>query len=425
MDADWGSMPDTQDTIRIQIHLSEDIIVRKLKKNERLSAGSDTQDVFLIGSRGIPSRYGGFETFVQNLTRFRHDPRIQYHVARLAEDSSRFEYQGAEVFDIPIPKLGKATAVVYDVAAMLHSLHFCRKHKEIKHPVFYILACRIGPLARIFAHAVHRLGGICYLNPDGHEWKRSKWSPLVRRYWKFSEGLMVKHADLVICDSRRIEQYIKNEYRAYTPRTTFISYGSDTTPSSLTVDNETWQGWAERFGVTPGEYYLVVGRLVPENNYAVIIREFIRSASTKKLVIISTGNVGLLNELDEKYHYRSDPRVAFVGTMYDPELLKLTRENAFAYIHGHEVGGTNPSLLESLGHTDVNLLYDVAFNYEVAEESALYWTKAPGNLARLINRVDAMPEAERKAYGERARDRMQEAYSWEGVVDAYEKLFLQ
>ena len=112
--------------------------------------------------------------------------------------------------------------------------------------------------------------------------------------------------------------------------------------------------WLTEKGLTPNEYYLVVGRFVPENNVETIIREFMASDTTKDLAIITTENPKLYAELEEKLHFSADPRIKFVGTVYDQELLKKIRENAWAYIHGHQVGGTNPSLLEALARRERN-----------------------------------------------------------------------
>ena len=133
----------------------------------------------------------------------------------------------------------------------------------------------------------------------------------------------------------------------------------------------------------------------------------------------------LYDELEQKLHYRSDPRIQFVGTVYDQELLMKIRENAYAYFHGHEVGGTNPSLLEALGCTDLNLLLGVGFNREVAEDSALYWTKEPGDLAALIEKADALPAEDIADLGRKAKNRIATAYSWQFITDEYKTLFLK
>jgi rhamnosyltransferase len=172
------------------------------------------------------------------------------------------------------------------------------------------------------------------------------------------------------------------------------------------------------------EYYLVVGRFVPENNYETMIREFMKSSSKKNFAIITNMNDKFLSELEEKLHFKQDSRIKFVGTVYNQELLMKIRENAYGYFHGHEVGGTNPSLLEALGSTSLNLLLDVGFNREVALEAAIYWNKDDGNLARLIDRADSFAAEKIQAMGKMAKARIKDAYSWEYVADEYEKVLL-
>ena len=380
--------------------------------------------VFVIGSKGIPAAYGGFETFVEKLTLYKVSDKIHYHVARMAEDDMRFAYNGASVFDIKVPYIGPARAVACDLIALRRCIHYCKVHKEIQHPIFYVLACRIGPFIAQFRREIHALGGVLFVNPDGHEWKRAKWSKPIRRYWKYSEGLMVKNADLLICDSKNIEKYIRTTYKKYSPKTTFIAYGSEDEASPLADDAPAFTDWLSAHGLTAGNYYLVVGRFVPENNFETMIREFMRSDSEKDFAIITTTNGRFYNRLQEALSFEKDPRIKFVGTVYDPALLGKIRENAYAYFHGHEVGGTNPSLLEALGATDLNLLLNVGFNKEVAEDAALYWTKEEGNLAELIHRADRLSKEEIAALGRKAKNRIRTNYSWEYIVALYEALFL-
>ena len=156
-----------------------------------------------------------------------------------------------------------------------------------------------------------------------------------------------------------------------------------------------------------------------------MICEFMKSKTSRDFVIITTRDDKFLASLDKKLHFSNDKRIKFVGTVYDKELLKKIRENAYGYFHGHEVGGTNPSLLEALGATKLNLLLDVGFNKEVAKEGAIYWTKEKGNLARLIEKTDHMESEEIKVLESKAKSRIQEEYSWERIADLYEKVFLR
>ena len=383
---------------------------------------SSVQHVFIVGSKGIPGNYGGYETFVDKLTEYhQNNPSLKYHVACKAKDTKTFEYHNADCFDVKVPDIGPAQAIYYDVAALNYCVKYIKQH-NIQHPIVYILACRIGPFAAHFQRVIHKLGGKLYINPDGHEWMRAKWSAPVRKYWKISEQLMTKHCDLLICDSKNIEKYIHDEYGKYNPKTTFIAYGAETRKSKLADDDQKLISWYKEKGLSPKSYYLVVGRFVPENNYETMIREFMKSRSKRDFALITNVSDKFLEELKEKTHFDQDPRIKFVGTVYDKELLMKIRENAYGYFHGHEVGGTNPSLLEALGSTDLNLLLDVGFNREVAEDAALYWNKQPGNLALLIDQADNMNAGEITELGEKSSQRVVEAYSWQHIADEYNRL---
>ena len=342
--------------------------------------------------------------------------------AKILSDKE-FEYCGADCFLIDIPeKLGPAQAIYYDVSA----LKWCCDHIEKKHierPIVYILASRIGPFEKKYAERIHRAGGLIYQNPDGHEDWRRKWPWIIRRYWKFSERLMIKNCDLAVCDSKNIEKYILTEYKKYNPKTTYIAYGSEINPSKLSADDTKYIEWLNKNGLRDGEFYISVGRFVPENNFEIMIREFMKSKSKKDFAIITTKNEKLFKRLDRKLDFSKDKRIKFVGTVYDRELLKRIRENAYGYIHGHEVGGTNPSLLEALGLTKLNLLLDVGFNREVAEDAAIYWTKEEGNLAKTLNMADSLVESDLKMYGNKAKGRIEENYSLVSISSMYLNVF--
>lgn len=386
-------------------------------------ASSEKQHVFIVGSKGIPASYGGFETFVEKLTQYQKDSQIQYHVAVLSDHTEEYMYNGARCFCVKVPKIGSAKAVYYDGAALDASIAYCKKHSEITHPIFYVLACRIGPFIPYYKKQIHALGGKLFVNPDGHEWMRAKWNAAIRRYWKHSEKGMVRHADLLVCDSLNIEKYIQKEYKKYKPKTTYIAYGSEINSSVLQNDDEKWMAWCKKHQVKPGSYYLVVGRFVPENNYETMIREFMSSKTDKKFILITNVSEKFMEQLEKQTGFRNDTRIHFAGTVYDQQLLKKIRENAYGYFHGHEVGGTNPSLLEALGSTRLNLLLSVGFNREVAKTAALYWSKKKGSLARLIDKADLLSEEEISSFGRKAKKRICEAYTWDYIVEKYETLF--
>ena len=388
------------------------------------------QHIFIVGSKGIPAKYGGFETFVEKLTENQKDKNIQYHVACTKENSDKsgivereFVHNGANCYTIDLPNIGPAKAIYYDIKALEWAIKKAER-EGYERPIFYILACRIGPFIARLKRKIDKIGGVLLVNPDGHEWLREKWSLPVRKYWKISESLMVKHADKLICDSKNIEKYIKEDYKKYNPKTTYIAYGTDLNTSTLTNENEEVREWFSSKSVKENDYYLVVGRFVPENNYETMIREFMKSNSKKDFVLITNVEQNSFYEkLKETTGFDKDVRIKFVGTVYDQELLKYIRENSFAYFHGHEVGGTNPSLLEALGSTRLNLLLDVGFNREVGENGALYWEK--DNLHILIEETEKLDEEKIKILEENAKERIKKQFSWDYIVDEYEKEFIR
>ena len=380
------------------------------------------QHVFIIGSRGLPAQYGGFETFVDQLVSHQVSPDIQYHFACLSNDQAyqHFDYKGVDCFTIKAPKLGPARVIAYDMMAINYALKLIKK-QGIEQPIFYVLGNTIGAFVAPFASKIHKIGGRFYINPDGLEWKRAKWAKPIQAYLKYSEKIMTRHADLVISDNSGIESYIKEAYPW--SKTTYIAYGTDLSPTSLNSQDNKVREFYQKWQTQEKNYYLILGRFVPENNYEAAIREFMTSSTKRDLVIICNqeGNP-YFEELRARTGFDQDPRVKFVGTVYDQDLLKYIRKEAFAYIHGHEVGGTNPGLLEALAQTDLNLVLGVSFNQTVAKDSAHYWTKETGNLAHLIDQVDSIEDV--SEWGQRAKANMKQNFTWEKIVGEYEELFL-
>ena len=374
--------------------------------------------VFIVGSKGIPAQYGGFETFVENLTAGKKNANIMYHVSCMNNDEKHFMHNGADCFNVRVPLPG-APGRIFHVGLVLDQVEeWAKQHRNEKVTV-YILGCRIGPLLIPHAKKLHGLGVKIYCNPDGLEWKRSKWSAPAKVFLRYCEKCLVEKSDLVICDSLSIEKYIKSTYGKKVKDTTYIAYGAYTDRSQCS--DRKLNEWYSQYDLSKSNYYLIVGRFVPENNYETMITEFMRSQTKKDLVVITNVEHNhFYEELNRKTGFENDSRIKFVGTVYDQELLKKIRENAYGYLHGHEVGGTNPSLLEALASTQINLLLDVGFNKEVGEDGAIYWNKTEGDLAAVIERADLMNESEIKDLDRRSLDRVKKAYSWQNICGKYE-----
>lgn len=379
-------------------------------------------NVFIMGSKGIPAQYGGFETFVEELVKRKTNENIKYYVTCMSDNNQVKETYGATCFHLKTPEIGSSRAVLYDLKSIDFLLKYIEQNK-LKDCIIYILACRIGPFMSFYQKKAKKLGVKIYLNPDGHEWKRSKWNKAIRQYWKISEKMMVKKSDLIICDSKGIESYIKEDYKQFNPRTTYISYGAEKIDEY--ASNNTIANWFQKFSVKSDNYFLIVGRFVPENNYELIIREFLKTNTTKDLVIITNVEKNdFFESLKSKTNFHFDKRIKFVGTVYDQKLLNTIRSKAFAYIHGHSVGGTNPSLLEALATTSLNLLFDVNFNKEVGSNSALYFTEKSNSLKNLIHHTEHLSDQEIEKFNSLSSEIIENRFNWSDIVNKYEKLFL-
>jgi glycosyltransferase involved in cell wall biosynthesis len=247
------------------------------------------------------------------------------------------------------------------------------------------------------------------LNVDGLEWRRRKWGLLGRAYYHGAEWLSTKVADRVLTDSRAIQAYYE---RRWSTPSTFVPYGAHV-------------GGAERpevlkqYGLEPDSYFFTASRLEPENNADLTIRAFAQVATDKKLVI--AGGANYRSAYVRRLKRTADPRVVLLGPVYAAGHIRELHCGAFAYIHGNEVGGTNPALLKALGYGSCVLALDVPYNAEVVGVAALLSQKDPRDLAAKLELVlKDRPLVERLR--QRARARVAEAYRWDDVVAGYERL---
>ena len=381
------------------------------------------KNIIIIGSRGYEKNYGGWETFVTNLINNYDDKDVQFYVPELNHNKKN---NGTEIRNgvicpqIYTPKQGFVTMFTFTVKAVLYFKKLIKKEK-MENVVMYVLGSKVGPLFSLIEKSLKDLNVKIVFNPDGLEWQREKWPWWVKQCFKISERTMIKHSDHIVCDSKNIEKYVKEKYKNYNKNTSFIAYGSYL--KDIKDINKETQDFFDKYDIKVHEYYLIVGRFVPENNYELIIKEFMKSDTNKDLVIISNVEKNkFYKKLLNKTHFDQDKRIKFVGPIYDKDILDRVRKNASAYIHGHSAGGTNPSLLEALSLTDVNILYNACYNEEVGEEACLYFSKEEDSLKNIINKVDKLKTKEINEYGELSKKRITDEYTWEIVVKKYKKL---
>ncbi len=385
------------------------------------------KNIFIVGSRGYQFPYGGWETFVTNLINNTEEKDVQYYVTNLVQDKKEKKkilcYENVECHTVYVPHQAFVTMFTFTILSINHFIYFIKKNK-LKNTVLLVLGCKVGPLFVFWKPILHRLGVKVIINPDGLEWKREKWAWWIKQCFKISEFFSIWLSDHCVCDSKAILEYVQKKYKRLKTPSSYIAYGAyenDKVYKTKLV-TELWK----KYQIKTYEYYLIVGRFIPENNYETIIKEFMKSKTKKDLVIIcNLKKDKFYHKLQEKTHFENDKRIKFIGSLYDQESLLYFRRHAYAYIHGHSAGGTNPSLLEAMANTDINILYDVAYNREVGEDSCFYFTKDENSLKKVIQKVEKLSLKEQKEYGHNAKNRIHEAYTWQYVDKQYQQLFLK
>lgn len=383
------------------------------------------KNIMIIGSRGYKASYGGWETFVTNLIENYNDKDTQFHVAELThnkkEDKKVIKKGNVFCPQVYSPKVGFVTMFIYAILALKRTKKYIQK-QNLENMVVYVLGCRVGPFYPFLIHGLKKQGIKVYLNPDGLEWQREKWAWWIKICFKISEYCMVKHSDVIVCDSKAIQNYIDNRYKKFHKLSYFIPYGAELNQKECKTNivKELYK----KYQLVENKYYLIVGRFVPENNYELIIKEFMNADTKRDLVIVSNVEENKFYKgLKERTKFDTDKRIKFIGPVYDKETLLYIRAHAFAYIHGHSAGGTNPSLLEALATTKLNILYNAVYNVEVGMMSSLYFSKQPGDLVRQIKKCENFTEKEIKKYEKLAQERIKTEYTWKLVVENYKKIW--
>ena len=349
--------------------------------------------VYVIGTRGVPNRYGGFERLVEvlapDLVRRGYDVTVFCHAAE-EQQPSVDDWHGVRRVHLRTRSWGPLSTLEYDLRS--------------------IWAVPRGAVALIFGYGtavfqvrLRSLGIRHCVNMDGIEWQRQKWSAGAKLWLRLNERIAANLSTLLVADHPEIQAYLS---RAFGVQSRMIAYGVDPSVPCATPDHPLLRG----LGV--GSFDLVIARPEPENQLHVVLEAHKRSGTTLPLVIV--GNMGL-NEYGRQL-MRDNPAAFFVGPIYDVSVLNTLRGSANLYLHGHSVGGTNPSLIEAMAAGAVIVAHDNVFNRWVASEGALYF-KGADDLARYFqHRVD---EAQRHALRRAAAEACLARFSWKGILDAY------
>ena len=382
------------------------------------------KNIIIIGARGYKYNYGGWETFVTNLVANYQDSDTKFYIPNLThnkEEDLKITLEDNVVSPkIYVKEQGFVTMFTFTIKAIRYFKKYLIEQK-LDNVILYILGCKVGPLFKFWKNDFHKMGVKILINPDGLEWQRAKWAWWIKQCFKISERTMIKYSDYCICDSKAIQKYVEEKYVNYHTPTRFISYGSYLETKN---NQEETLKLMKKYNIKANNYYLIVGRFIPENNYETMIKEFMKTKIKKDLVIICNLEENKFYEqLKVNTNFEKDKRIKFIGAVYNQEELKTFRENAFAYLHGHSAGGTNPSLLEALSSTKVNILFDVAYNKEVGLNSCFYFNKEENNLKKVLEKVDKLSKEECLKYESLAKKRIREEYTWDIVCEKYQQLF--
>ena len=365
-----------------------------------MSSADRPLSIALLGTRGVPARYGGFETCVEEVgyrladrghrvVVYCRDPQDTVPADRLQS------YRGMELVYRPAMRKRSLETLSHTALSAAHLF----QHRTDAAIVFNAANAPFLPVlkaARIpFATHV-----------DGLEWQRGKWGTTGKRYYLAAERLSVRWSDALIADAQGIADYYRTKFDASTQ---LISYGAPT------VDRD--DSRLGELDLTSGEYHLVVARFEPENHVHVIVDGYRRSSAVRPLIVV--GSAPYADEYTRSIHALADDRVRFLGGVWDQELLDQLYANALTYSHGHSVGGTNPSLLRALGAGAATNAFDVVFNREVLGDAGRYFTSAE-DVRELFETGEGDPAGERRR-GEAARARAG-LYDWDLVADGYEQL---
>ena len=353
--------------------------------------------VAIIGTVGIPAKYGGFETLVENLTHYlAEDFEMTVYCSSKAYDEKLATYNNAKLEYLDLNAHG-VQSILYDIVSMIKAKDF---------DVLLVLGdsgCTFLPILKFFSKAK------IIVNIDGLEWKREKWGRFAKSFLKFSEQIAVEYADAVVVDNKVIQDYVTD---TYAKEGTLITYGADHV-EKIAISADV----SKQFPFLNDKYAFTVCRIEPENNLHIIIEAFSQQ-NTLPLIIIgnwksSQYGMELLNK------YATIDHIHLLDPIYDQKILNQIRSNAYVYLHGHSAGGTNPSLVEAMFLGLPIFAYGVNYNRETTENSAVYFSDAM-ELQTLIKNID---ESNLKSIGNKMSEISNRRYRWNLICDKYAQLF--
>jgi len=354
--------------------------------------------IAMVGTRGVPARYGGFETAIEEIGQrlVLRGHRVTVYCREMGDGARPARHLGMDLVHLPALRKRSLETLSHTGLSVAHLL----RHRPDAAIVFNAANAPYLP-------AIRAAGVPVATHVDGLEWKRAKWGRAGRNYYQLVERLAVRWSDALIADAAGIQDYYREKFDA---DTVYLAYGAPLQAG----------GGSDRLrelGLVPRGYHLVVARFEPENHVHLIVEGFARSAARLPLVVV--GSAPYSDRYTSMVHGLGDDRVRFVGGIWDQELLDQLYANAKVYWHGHSVGGTNPSLLRAIGSGTATNAFDVGFNREVLETAGRYFA-GPDDVTRLVHEAES-PGSDTEARGRHARQ-LARRYNWDDVAAGYEQL---
>ena len=355
--------------------------------------------IAMVGTRGVPARYGGFETAIEEIGKrlVLRGHKVSVYCRDAGGDTEKkAQHLGMDLIHLPAMRRRSLETLSHTGLSVAHLI----RHRPDAAIMFNAANAPYLPVVRAAGIPVAT-------HVDGLEWKRAKWGRTGKKYYQMVERLAVKQSDALIADAIGIQDYYRKKFGA---DTVYLAYGAP-----LLTENR--QDKLAELGLKAREYHLVVARFEPENHVHLIVEGFAKSGSKLPLVVV--GSAPYSDRYTSEVHELGDDRVRFVGGVWDQELLDQLYANSLVYWHGHSVGGTNPSLLRAIGSGAATNAFDVGFNREVLGESGRYFTD-PADVTRLVADAEAV-DSDVATRGELAQLTARR-YNWDLVTEGYEQL---
>jgi glycosyltransferase involved in cell wall biosynthesis len=357
--------------------------------------------IAILGTRGIPNNYGGFEQFAEflalGLVEKKHDVTVYNSNTHPYQKSTWNGVHIQHIYD-PENKIGTAGQFVYDFLSILDT----RKKN-------FDIILQLGYTSSSIFFDFHPKHSIVVTNMDGLEWKRTKFSAKVQKFLQWAESLAVKKSDHLVSDSIGIENYLKKKYDT---KSTYIPYGSH-----LFHDEDI--GILDNYSVKPYEYNILIARLEPENSIEVILDGVVQASDGVPFLVIGKHETKFGEYLKNKF--KDNKNIRFIGGVYDINVLNNLRHFSNLYFHGHTVGGTNPSLLEAMASNALICANNNEFNSTILKKDAFYFS----NTADVTNILRSTSYEDHRNKIKNNREKIAKLYTWDKIVDQYEALFIK